>query len=57
MNIDNKLDEDFLFYLSFTGGYYNRIQPETDVEKCQVLFENGNSYFINFILKIFLSNG
>lgn len=43
MNIDNKLDEDFLFYLSFTSGYFNRVQPPTDVEKCEVCLLKKNS--------------
>lgn len=34
--MENKLDEDFLFYLGFTNGYINRIAEPGEIAKCRV---------------------
>lgn len=35
MEIENKLDEDFLFYLGFTNSFFNQLKKE-DVDRCRV---------------------
>lgn len=36
MEIENKLDEDFLFYLGFISSYFHNLKDKTDIDKCQV---------------------
>lgn len=50
MDIENKLDEDFLFYLSFTNGYLSRIQSPEDAEKCKVS-SSSISFHIVFLIQ------
>lgn len=36
MDVENKLDEDYLFYLGFTNSFLRRLSDPVDVEKCYV---------------------
>lgn len=36
MEIENKLDEDFLFYLGFTNSYFNEMKDKSEAEHCKV---------------------
>lgn len=36
MDIENKLDEDYLFYLGFTNSFLQRIADPAELEKCYV---------------------
>lgn len=36
MELENKLDEDFLFYLGFVTNYFHNLRDKGDVDKCQV---------------------
>lgn len=36
MEIENKLDEDFLFYLGFVTNYFHNLRDQADIDKCQV---------------------
>lgn len=38
MEIENKLDEDFLFYLGFVTNYFRNLKEQSDIEKCQVWY-------------------
>lgn len=64
MEIENKLDEDFLFYLGFTTNYFHNLKEQADIDKCQVWLQklcgetiigvenkrNRNIYLSNLVL-------